>query len=204
MDQMSPGAILILDNYDSFTYNLAHYIAGITGRDPVVCRNDRISVEEAAAFRHIILSPGPGLPKDAGIMPRLIDACHRKSNILGVCLGMQGICEYFGAALQRMKLVRHGVAREVKVEDPADPLFRSLPDRFAAARYHSWICENLPADLAVTATGPEGEVMAVAHRTYPVRGVQFHPESVLTPDGRRMLRNWIEHSMQKEPHGVQA
>ena len=184
--------LLILDNYDSFTYNLVHYVEQFCD-DLTVRRNDAISLEEVAAYDAIILSPGPGLPKDAGIMPELILRYASTKRILGVCLGHQAIGEAFGAKLKNLDKVLHGIAVPVKVVNAHEPLFHGLPSEFPTGRYHSWVIDKatVPDVLDVTATDAHGEVMAVRHRQFDVCGVQFHPESLLTPNGLQMVRNWV-------------
>jgi len=184
--------ILILDNYDSFTYNLLHYVEQCCD-DVTVRRNDAITLEEVGFFEAIILSPGPGLPTDAGIMPELILHYASSKKILGVCLGHQAIGEAFGSSLKNLDRVLHGVAVPVQVTKANEPLFRGLPPEFPTGRYHSWVIDKttVPDELEVTATDAQGEVMAVRHRHFDVCGVQFHPESLLTPDGLAMVRNWV-------------
>ncbi len=183
---------LILDNYDSFTYNLVHYVEQFCV-DLTVRRNDAITLDEVGLFDAIILSPGPGLPKDAGIMPELLLRYAPSKRMLGVCLGHQAIGEAFGAQLRNLDRVLHGVAVPVRVLDYAEPMFLGLPEEFPTGRYHSWVIDRatLPDVLKVTATDAQGEVMALRHRHYDVSGVQFHPESLLTPHGLEMVRNWV-------------
>jgi cytidylate kinase len=183
--------LLILDNYDSFTYNLYHMVQGY-GVDVEVHRNDEISLDEVERFSHIILSPGPGLPKDAGIMPQLVKryAAHKK--ILGVCLGMQCIAEIFGATLHNLDKVKHGIPSLCNVDSDED-LFQGIVNPVQVGHYHSWVvdAESLPPELLPTATNEEGLLMALRHKTLNVSGVQFHPESVLTPTGHLMIANWL-------------
>lgn len=188
--------ILVLDNYDSFTYNLVQYIQEILGCKIDVIRNDAISVEAVNDYDTIILSPGPGLPKDAGIMPALIETYAASKNILGVCLGHQAIGEAFGGELHNLEQVYHGIETPMYVTDSKEVLFHDISEEFMAGRYHSWVVkkENFPEDLEVTAVDKDGVVMACRHKTYNLRGVQFHPESVMTPDGKQMLRNFLEYS----------
>lgn len=184
--------ILILDNYDSFTFNLVHYVGQFCD-DVTVKRNDEITLDEVEAFDAIILSPGPGLPKDAGIMPELIKRYAPTKKILGVCLGHQAIGEAFGASLKNLNQVHHGVAIPVNILEKDEPLFAGLPRRIDTGRYHSWVIDKdtVPPELTVTATDDDGEVMAILHTTFDVCGVQFHPESLLTPDGLRITENWV-------------
>ena len=185
--------ILIVDNYDSFTWNLVHYAEQFT-EVVEVHRNDEISLPEIEAYDKIILSPGPGLPQDAGIMPELIKTYAPHKSILGICLGLQGIAECFGGSLFNLPEVLHGTATKGIVEDRDEILFKEVPDHFQIGHYHSWAVEpqDLPAELILTARNEDGLIMGLRHRHYDVRGLQFHPESVLTPDGLQMMKNWIE------------
>lgn len=184
--------VLILDNYDSFTFNLLHYVEQCCD-DVTVSRNDAIAIEEVSQFDAVILSPGPGLPADAGIMPELIQRYAASKRILGVCLGHQAIGEAFGAKLKNLNQVLHGVNVPVTVTDGDELLFRQIGHRVDAGRYHSWVIDRqtLPTCLRVTALDDAGEVMAIRHEEFDVCGVQFHPESLLTPDGLQMVRNWV-------------
>lgn len=184
--------MLILDNYDSFTFNLVHYVEQFV--DAVeVKRNDEASIEEIENYDAIVLSPGPGLPKDAGIMPELIGRYASTKKILGVCLGHQAIAEHFGGKLINLNEVLHGVAVPIEVVDASEPMFNQLPRNFKTGRYHSWSVaeEEFPEMLKVTATDRNGNVMALRHREYDVSGVQFHPESLLTEHGLQMIKNWV-------------
>lgn len=185
--------ILIIDNYDSFTYNLVHYVRELSNAQVNVRRNDQLSVEEAAAYDGILISPGPGIPDEAGISKEVIKTYAPTHRILGVCLGHQAIGEVFGAGLVNLDTVYHGLATTMEKTDEDEALFRGLPGRFEAGRYHSWIVDsnNLPAELKVTAVDENGQIMAMRHKSYDVRGVQFHPESVLTPRGKEMIKNWL-------------
>lgn len=184
--------VLLLDNYDSFTYNLFHYLEQCVDQ-VVVERNDEISLEEVGRFEGIVLSPGPGLPEDAGIMPQLIRTYAPTIPIFGVCLGLQAIGEAYGAKLKNLNQPLHGVAVEVVVVDASDPIFNRMPARFPTGRYHSWVvnASTLPPVLHLTATDSDGNVMALRHRDFPLCGVQFHPESLLTPNGLQIIRNWV-------------
>jgi anthranilate synthase component 2 len=186
--------LLIIDNYDSFTYNLVHMFREMEGVVLTVRRNDRFSAEDVAEADAIVLSPGPGLPKDAGRMPALLSEVAGKKPILGVCLGLQAITEYYGGTLENLERVFHGLSSEVARTDPADPILSRLPDSFTAGRYHSWVAtrDDLPASLAVSSQTEDGAIMSLYHREHPTFGLQFHPESVLTPMGGRMLTNFIE------------
>lgn len=189
--------VLVLDNYDSFTYNLVHILRELGLNDQMeVHRNDKISLDEVDNFDDILLSPGPGVPKDAGIMPELIKRYAPTKNILGVCLGHQAIGEAFGASLYNLPLVYHGVTTEVEVDSAVDVLFQGIPEKFTVCRYHSWVVkpESLPGDLKITVRGEEGRIMGLAHQQYRVRGVQFHPESIMTQHGKKMIENWLNQS----------
>ena len=182
--------ILVIDNYDSFTFNLVHYLEDLEC-DVTVWRNDRFAVEDAEAFQKILLSPGPGVPSQAGNLKPLIAQFAQSKSILGICLGQQAIAEVFGAALMNLDKVHHGVSAQIDVVD-RDVLFNGLPDKMQVGRYHSWtVGKNLPDCLVATSFDQNGEIMSLRHREFDVRGVQFHPESILTPFGKQMLRNWI-------------
>jgi anthranilate synthase component 2 len=185
--------ILVLDNYDSFTYNLVHYVEEITNEKVDVFRNDEIELETIKQYDKIILSPGPGIPNEAGILKELIKTYASEKSILGVCLGCQAIAEVFGGSIRNMNKVYHGVATSIRVTDHDEPLFNSLPDQFEAGRYHSWVVNknDLPEDLCITSVDDEDEIMSLRHRQYDVRGVQFHPESILTENGKQIIRNWL-------------
>ncbi|RPD51818.1 anthranilate synthase component II [Paracnuella aquatica] len=191
--------ILVFDNYDSFTYNLVHLVEKITGAKVDVYRNDQISLDDVAKYDKIILSPGPGIPEEAGLMLELIKRYAASKSILGVCLGHQAIGEAFGGKLKNLATVYHGVATPVQVvqeekatSNKAD-LFACLPKEIEVGRYHSWVVEQtgFPDVLEVTAVDGEGYIMALRHKEYDVQGVQFHPESVLTPAGETILKNWL-------------
>ena len=185
--------ILVFDNYDSFTYNLVHAVKKLGYDDVEVHRNDKITLGDIARFDKIILSPGPGIPSESGILLDVIRTYAPSKSILGVCLGEQAIAEAFGGTLINLSEVHHGISSMVDVLEK-DVLFDGLPKRIEVGRYHSWAAEKttLPECLTITAVDEEGMIMALAHKEYDVRGVQFHPESVLTPDGEQMLNNWLE------------
>jgi anthranilate synthase component II len=190
--------ILVFDNYDSFTYNLVHLVEKITNEKVDVYRNDEISLEQVNAYDKIILSPGPGVPSEAGLLLPLIKQYAATKSILGVCLGHQAIGEAFGGTLINLSKVYHGVATPItRVGHPprriAHPVLGGLPDEIIVGRYHSWIIsdDNFPDELEVTARDENGYIMALQHKTFDVQGVQFHPESVLTPDGETILKNWL-------------
>jgi anthranilate synthase component II len=190
--------ILIFDNYDSFTYNLVHVVEKIIHDKVDVFRNDKISLEKIKDYDKIILSPGPGLPCESGLLLSLIKEYASSKSILVVCLGQQAIAENFGGKLENLKNVYHGVATKIKVNNertlsPND-VFKTLPNELEVGRYHSWIVsdENFPKDLEITAQDENGYIMGLRHKAFDVQGVQFHPESVLTPMGEKMMRNWLE------------
>lgn len=185
--------ILVVDNYDSFTYNLVHYIKDVTGEMPDIYRNDKITAEEAAKYDKILLSPGPGIPDEAGNLKDIIKHCAPKCSILGVCLGVQAIAEVFGGNLFNMNKVYHGVASPIIRTKVDEPLFNNVPKVFDAARYHSWMVsrDGLPECLLVTAVDEEAQIMALKHSEYDISGVQFHPESILTEEGHKMIENWL-------------
>ena len=190
--------ILIFDNYDSFTYNLVHLVEKITHEKTDVFRNDKIPLEKVKEYDKIILSPGPGVPSEAGLLLPLIKEYAATKSILGVCLGHQAIGEAFGGKLTNLSSVFHGVAtpvRKVNTQQSTDnsKLLNGLDDTFSVGRYHSWVVdkENFPDTLEITAEDENGFIMALQHKTYDVQGVQFHPESVLTPDGEKIMRNWL-------------
>lgn len=185
--------VIIIDNYDSFTYNLAHLLKSLGG-DVAVRRNDQFDLSELAIFDKIVLSPGPGIPNEAGLTLKVIETYATKKPILGVCLGHQAIGQSFGGRLTNLSKVYHGVQTPAEI-DNNDYLFRSLPTEIMVGRYHSWVVDNetLPPSLEIIARSQEGQIMALRHKTLDVRGIQFHPESVLTPDGRTIINNWINH-----------
>jgi anthranilate synthase component 2 len=185
--------ILVFDNYDSFTYNLVHAVKKLGYTDVEVHRNDQIALVDIARFDKIILSPGPGVPSESGILLDVIRTYAPTKSFLGVCLGEQAIAEAFGGTLINLTEVHHGVSSMVDVLEE-DVLFNGLAKKLEVGRYHSWAVEKstLPECLTITAVDEKGMIMALAHKTYDVRGVQFHPESVLTPDGEKMLKSWLE------------
>ena len=184
--------ILIFDNYDSFTYNLVHLVKELGYTDVDVYRNDKIALEDIARYDKIILSPGPGIPSEAGLLLPLIKEYAGKKPILGVCLGHQAIGEAFGAKLRNLENVYHGVATQINIIQP-DYIFNKLESKLEVGRYHSWIVDNkdLPECLEVTAIDNSGQIMALRHKEYDIHGVQFHPESVLTPEGATIVRNFL-------------
>jgi anthranilate synthase component 2 len=190
---MTQPTILVFDNYDSFTYNLVHLIRSLGYHKVEVFRNDKIALEKIGQYDKILLSPGPGIPSEAGLLLELIKEFGPSKSIFGVCLGQQAIGEVFGGTLHNLTQVYHGLATPIQVIDEEEILFKGLPKTFNAGRYHSWVVnqEGLPNDLVVTAIDAESKIMGLRHKKYDVRGVQFHPESVLTEFGSEMLQNWL-------------
>ena len=186
--------IIIIDNYDSFTYNLVHMVEKITGELPDVFRNDEIELEDIKQYDLIMLSPGPGIPKEAGILLQVIQEYAGVKPIFGICLGLQAIVEVFAGTIRNMEEVFHGVATEMRVVQSNAILFKDVPNTFPAARYHSWVADKttFPDYLEVTVVDEEGEIMAIRHKDYPISAVQFHPESILTEEGEQIVRNFIE------------
>ncbi len=186
--------ILVLDNYDSFTYNLVHLVKELGfGENLDVCRNDKIALAEVSKYSKILISPGPGLPNESGIMMELIQKYAPQKSILGICLGHQGICESFGAKLFNMKEVVHGQSKFTEITDKDELLFKDLPTKFMTGRYHSWsVLENsIPENLQITAKSEDGIVMGVSHKKFSLKGLQFHPESILTEHGKTIINNWL-------------
>jgi anthranilate synthase component 2 len=184
--------ILVIDNYDSFTYNLVHYLEDLNC-EVTVYRNDEFDIDEISVFDKILLSPGPGIPDEAGLLKAVIQKYAPTKSIFGVCLGQQAIGEVFGGTLSNLDKVYHGVATLVKTVVDDELLFEGLGNEFEVGRYHSWVVDtNLPDVLEATSFDENGQVMSLRHKTYDVRGVQFHPESVLTPNGKKMLENWVK------------
>lgn len=184
---------VIIDNYDSFTYNLAQLVKEL-GAEVSVVRNDQFRLSELKPFDKIILSPGPGIPTEAGLLMDVIDAYASVKPILGVCLGHQAIGEYFGGKLTNLSQVFHGIASIISITAP-DYIYKELPAQVQVGRYHSWVVDNegLPDCLEVTSVSEEGQIMSLRHKQYDVRGIQYHPESVLTPEGRKIIANWLKH-----------
>lgn len=184
--------ILVFDNYDSFTYNLVHLVEKITHEKVDVYRNDQLLLEKIKEYDKIILSPGPGIPSEAGLLLDVIREYAPTKSILGVCLGHQAIGEVFGGELENLSSVFHGVATPCKL-DTDNILFKGLPEQIEVGRYHSWVVkeEGFPEDLEITARDDSNYIMGLQHKKYDVKGVQFHPESVLTPDGETILKNWL-------------
>jgi anthranilate synthase component 2 len=185
--------ILIIDNYDSFTYNLVQLVKKVSKKDVVVLSNDRFDPDDLTSYSHIILSPGPGLPDEAGLTKEVIRKYGPSKKILGVCLGLQAIGEVYGASLMNLKKVFHGIKSTLDVLDPEDPIFKNVSPHFEAGRYHSWVIDRktMPEELIVTAIDEDSEIMAIRHRHYNVFGVQFHPESIMTPEGLVMMENFL-------------
>ena len=186
--------IVVIDNYDSFTYNLVHYLEDLNC-EVTVFRNDEFEMDELQQFDKILLSPGPGIPDEAGLLKNVIKTYASSKSILGVCLGQQAIGEVFGGTLINLEKVYHGVATNIKITNTDDVLFKNLPNEFEVGRYHSWVVsnDNFPNDLIITSVDENGQIMSLKHNKFDVRGVQFHPESVLTPNGKKILENWVNH-----------
>ena len=183
--------LLVIDNYDSFTYNLVHYLEDLECNVKVV-RNDKLSLDDVEPFDKIVLSPGPGIPDEAGLLKDIIKRYAPSKSILGVCLGQQAIGEVFGGSLINLEDVYHGVSTKVTITVPDEPLFKGLDKEIEVGRYHSWVVHpDLPKDLEATSFDENGQVMSLRHKIYDVKGVQYHPESVLTPHGKLILKNWI-------------
>jgi len=185
--------IAVIDNYDSFTYNLVHYLEDLDA-DVTVFRNDEFDPDELQPFDKILLSPGPGIPDEAGLLKETIRTYAGSKSILGICLGQQAIAEVFGGTISNLDKVYHGVATELRLAVTDELLFAGITETIYVGRYHSWIVDsqNFPESLEITSYDPNGEIMSLRHKTLDIRGVQFHPESVLTPFGKQMLRNWLE------------
>ncbi len=187
--------ILVIDNYDSFTYNLVHYLEDLDC-EVTVYRNDEFDLDEIAHFDKILLSPGPGIPDEAGLLKAVIEKYGSSKSIFGVCLGQQAIGEVYGGTLSNLDKVYHGVATTVKTIVNDELLFDGLESTFEVGRYHSWVVDSdLPEVLEATSLDENGQIMSLRHKTYDVRGVQFHPESVLTPNGKKILENWVKNPL---------
>jgi anthranilate synthase component II len=185
--------VVIIDNYDSFTYNLVHMVNEIIDGEVTVLRNDQFKLRDIEDFEHIILSPGPGLPSEAGLLKDVIQHYNTTKKIFGVCLGLQAIGEVYGGKLKNLTKVYHGMKTEIIRTEDTDYILNGIPNKFEAGRYHSWVIEtaSLPSDLIVTAVDKDGEIMAARHSVHQVYGVQFHPESIMTPEGKIMMSNFL-------------
>jgi len=185
--------VLVIDNYDSFTYNLVHYLEELNC-DVTVLRNDEFEINEIACYQNIILSPGPGIPSEAGNLKHVIATYASSKKILGICLGQQAIAEVFGGSLINLTKVYHGVATNINILVNDEILFKNLPQQIPVGRYHSWVVNpiDFPESLEVTSTTQEGEIMSLRHKFFDLKAVQFHPESILTPHGKTIISNWIE------------
>lgn len=183
--------VLVLDNYDSFTYNIVHILKEHGCIDLDIFRNDKISIKEVARYDKILLSPGPGLPVESGILMDLIRTYGATKSILGVCLGHQAIGEVYGADLFQLDRVYHGHTSVISITTE-DYLFNNIPTKTAVGRYHSWALKNLPKELEEIAIDDQGQIMAIRHKKYDLRGVQFHPESIMTPEGKNIIKNWLD------------
>ena len=184
--------ILVIDNYDSFTYNLVHYLQDL-GCEVTVKRNDKLTLEEAGKFDKILLSPGPGIPDEAGLLKSIIKEYGSSKSILGICLGQQAIAEVYGGSIENLNKVYHGVSTSIKRINQDDVLYKDIPTELEVGRYHSWVVsKELPKVLISTSIDENGEIMSLRHVEHDVRAVQYHPESILTPEGKKMLKNWVE------------
>ncbi len=186
--------ILLLDNYDSFTFNLKHTIEEVSSIPIDVFKNDEIGVEQVSIYSHIFLSPGPGLPDEAGRMKGILQKYYSSKKIFGVCLGLQAIAEIFGCTLKNLNRVFHGIKEQMEVVDSKSLIFQDIPQFFHAGRYHSWAVDkkSMTKELKISVENKEGEIMALEHKEFPVYGVQFHPESIMTPLGNKMIQNFLE------------
>lgn len=203
-DVTAPISVLVIDNYDSFVYNLVHYLEDF-GCHVEVRRNNQLHLEEVESFDHILLSPGPGIPEEAGLLKELIARYAPTKDILGVCLGQQAIAEVFGGKLRNLNQVFHGIATPIHLKVDDEPLFNNLQDPLVVGRYHSWVVDApLPDCLEATSVDQAGEIMSLRHRTFRVKAVQFHPESVLTPQGKQILWNWLFSEVQASDTEAQA
>lgn len=184
--------VLVIDNYDSFTYNLVHYLEALDA-EVTVLRNDEVTLDDPEDYEKLLLSPGPGVPSEAGLLKQIIKKYAVSKSILGVCLGQQAIAEVFGGSLINLQTVHHGIAAKIEITVKQEPLFAGLDNLIQVGRYHSWSVDpaSLPACLEITSVDATGNIMSLRHRELDVRGVQFHPESVLTPFGRQIIQNWI-------------
>lgn len=185
--------VVIIDNYDSFTYNLVHMVNEIIGSEVTVLRNDQFDIQDIDKFAYIILSPGPGLPDEAGLLKEVIKTYGPSKKILGVCLGLQAIGESYGGRLKNLSKVFHGMKTSIHKTNNFDPIFEGVENPFEAGRYHSWVIEksSFPSNLFITAQDEDGEIMAIRHKDHHVYGVQFHPESIMTPAGKLMINNFL-------------
>lgn len=184
--------VLVIDNYDSFTYNLVHYLKDLNC-DVTVKRNDKLNLNDVQEFDKILLSPGPGIPDEAGLLKSIIKEYSPSKSILGICLGQQAIAEVFGGKIENLDRVYHGVSTEVTLTNSDEVLYKNIPKNIEVGRYHSWVVsKNLPKDLIATSIDENGEIMSLKHKKYDVRSVQYHPESILTPEGKKILKNWVE------------
>lgn len=183
--------VLVIDNYDSFTYNLVHYLQDLNC-DVTVKRNDKLTLDEVEGFDKILLSPGPGIPNEAGLLKSIIKEYAPTKSILGICLGQQAIAEVFGGKIENLDRVYHGVSTEVELTNPDEVLYKNIPQKIEVGRYHSWVvARDLPEKLVATSVDSNGEIMSLKHKKYDVRAVQYHPESILTPEGKMILKNWV-------------
>ncbi len=185
--------VLLIDNYDSFTHNLAQLLDESRLCKFEIVKNDAVKIDEISEFDKILISPGPGLPKDAGKLPDIIDKWHKHKPILGICLGMQAVAEYFGAKLYNLKKVYHGIKILTEIIDKNEILFKNLPAEFEIGLYHSWaVYKNVGEELKITAVSEDNIIMGISHKKYNIKGIQFHPESYMTKFGKQIIKNWLE------------
>ncbi|NBL64174.1 aminodeoxychorismate/anthranilate synthase component II [Flavobacterium sp. NST-5] len=185
--------VVVIDNFDSFTYNLVHYLEALNA-EVTVFRNDDFELNELEIFDKIVLSPGPGIPSEAGLLMKTIEKFYLTKPILGVCLGHQAIAEFFGGKLINLSQVFHGIATPISISDNSETLYQNLPKNFSVGRYHSWIVskENFPENLQITAVDNDQNIMSFSHKTLNIKAIQFHPESIMTEFGKEILKNWLE------------
>ena len=185
--------VLLIDNYDSFTYNLAQLLDENNLCEYVIIKNDAVKIDEISEFDKILISPGPGIPKDAGKLMQVIDKWHKHIPILGICLGMQAVAEYFGAKLYNLEKAYHGIKIKTQIMDENEILFKDLPENIFTGLYHSWaVYSNVGKDIKITAISNDDIIMGISHKTYNIKGIQFHPESYMTQFGNKIIKNWLE------------
>ena len=182
--------VLVIDNYDSFTFNLVHLLRELNCKVEVI-RNNKFLISDISKYNKILLSPGPGIPDEAGLLKKVINEYGDKKSILGICLGQQAIAEVYGGSLKNLDVVYHGISTKIKICVNNEPIFKGIKNNFQAARYHSWVVNEISKDLEITSIDSNEQIMSIRHKKFDVRGVQFHPESILTPSGKKIIENWI-------------